>query len=28
MTDFAWESVRRSPNYRNAYRDTRSKGGK
>ncbi len=27
MADFAWESLRRSPNYGNAYRDARAKGG-
>lgn len=27
VADFAWESLRRSPNYRNAYRDARSKDG-
>ncbi|WP_108521601.1 MULTISPECIES: transcriptional regulator domain-containing protein [Bradyrhizobium] len=27
VADFAWEAVRRRPNYRNAYRDARSKGG-
>lgn len=25
--DFAWESLRRSLDYRNAYRDARLKGG-
>ena len=27
IADFAWESLRRSPDYRSAYRDARSKGG-
>ncbi|WP_271567617.1 MULTISPECIES: transcriptional regulator domain-containing protein [unclassified Bradyrhizobium] len=25
--DFAWETLRRSPNYRAAYREVQSKGG-
>ncbi|WP_245310088.1 transcriptional regulator domain-containing protein [Bradyrhizobium jicamae] len=27
MADFAWESLRRSTNYRMAYRNARPKGG-
>jgi len=27
MEDFAWESLRRSPNYRSACQQARSKGG-
>ena len=27
MADFAWESLRRSTNYRMAYRNAQSKGG-
>ncbi|UPK28078.1 DUF6499 domain-containing protein [Bradyrhizobium sp. 195] len=27
MPDFAWESLRRSPNYRASFREARSKGG-
>jgi hypothetical protein len=27
IADFAWESLRRSPDYRSACRDARSKGG-
>ncbi|TYO63377.1 hypothetical protein FXV83_27925 [Bradyrhizobium hipponense] len=27
MPDLAWESLRRSPNYRASFREVRSKGG-